>query len=319
MSSIETVLPIDISNMEDLLLLHDVLLIDIWGVIHNGKAPYPGVLECYEQLLIQSKKILFLSNAPRPGSVLVQALNKFGISATAEMFLSSGDLVREQLTDFSDPVFSQFQLSRRRFYHLGAARNEDILAGLDLAGAKAECVNSVNEADFLLLTAYLDPGEDFNQYDGILEEAASRGLPVICANPDKIVMNGKALRYCAGVLAEKYKELGGTLHYYGKPHAAIYEAALKKLETQGINRTRVLMIGDTLETDIQGAIAAGINSALVLTGNMGLEIEKALGPNPQRSQQEDFLSQYFKERKLRPTYLIPGFSLRLPQKPRPSV
>lgn len=287
--------------MQKLQTHYDAFLLDILGVIHNGVELYPGVLECFQQLIALKKSVLFLSNAPRPGSVLVKNLIKMGLPATPEMVLSSGDLVREQLMHFSDPVFSQLG---RGFYHLGAEHNQDILAGLEV-----QSVNMLEDADFLLLSAYQDPGEDLNQYDALLQKSLSLGLPAICVNPDKIVMNGNTIRYCAGVLAEKYENLGGTVHYYGKPHTAIYESAFEKLKAQGIqNKKQVLMIGDTLETDIKGAAAADFDAALVLTGNMGLAIEKAIDIDP-RISRKNFVSQYCDKHNLRLTWVIPGFAL----------
>src|SRR5690349_19943826 len=119
----------------------------------------------------------------------MQKLVSFRNSVIPDMMLTSGDLVRTQLQTFSAPVFEQLG---RKFYHLGANRNQDILAGLSV-----NVVNDLNNADFVLLTAFMDVDENLNQYDDFLKPIVSIKLPVICANPDKEIMNGDKARYCS--------------------------------------------------------------------------------------------------------------------------
>jgi HAD superfamily hydrolase (TIGR01459 family) len=150
-------------------------------------------------------------------------------------------------------------------YHIGALRNQDILSGFDHTIVKA--TDNLTEANFILLTAYLDEGEDLNQFKQLFSQALELKLPAICANPDKIIPNGNKKRYCAGVLAEQYKAMGGEVYYYGKPDVKVFELAYSQLEQQVIDKSRVAMIGDTIDTDILGANNFGIDSIMVLTGN----------------------------------------------------
>lgn len=286
-------------HLEELYAHYDAFIFDLWGVVHNGYEPYPGVLAFLETLTRLNKAIIFVSNAPRPAPILIQKLTSFGINVTPDMMLTSGDLVREQLQTFSDPVFKKLG---RKFYHLGANRNQDILAGLSV-----KVVNDLNNADFVLLTAFMDIGEDLNQYDDFLKSIVSLKLPVICANPDKEIMNGDKVRYCAGVLAEKIENLGGIVHYYGKPYIAVFNEAIKRFHTKNIfAKNRILMIGDTLETDILGAKNAGIDSAIVLTGNMGLLMARHAEDS---TPSDEWLSNLFKRYGVNPKWVIPHFDL----------
>lgn len=295
--------PTTINKLEVLQTYYEGYIFDLWGVVHNGFEAYPGVLEYLKQLTALGKSIIFLSNAPRPAPILIQKLLSLGIIVTPEMVLTSGDMVREQLKHFNDEIFKTLG---RRFYHLGADRNSDILAGIS-----ADVVNNLEEANFILLTAYMDVGEDLNQYDNLLKSAVSLNLPAICANPDKEIINGDKLRYCAGFLAEKIEKMGGTVHYYGKPYRAIYEEAFKRFHTKGIvEKNRILMIGDTLETDILGAKNACVDSALVLTGNMSILLANQAIENMPTIECTKFLSALFKQYAVNPRWIIPSFNLR---------
>lgn len=287
-------------NIEQMLHQYDGYIIDLWGVVHDGFNPYPGVVDCLNHILKLNKQIIFLSNTPRPGQILMQKLLEFGIHINAEMILTSGDIVRHQLTYFDDAIFKNLG---KQFYHLGATRNHDILTGLTV-----QTTNDINTADFLLLTIFIEEGEDVSQFDDCFKIAIQRKLPVICANPDKKIIHGHTYRYCAGIFAERYEEMGGEVHYYGKPHPAIYTIAFQQLATKGINnKKKILMIGDTLETDIKGAHTVGIDSALVLTGNM----HTLLQSNPLKSfttlQQK--LERLWAQYPFSPTWILQEFNI----------
>lgn len=244
---------------------YDAFIIDMWGVVFDGFSPYPGAVDCLNHMIKSGRAIIFMSNAPRPAQLTVEKLLSFNIQATPEMMLTSGDVVRKHLQETNNTN----TIHREKYYHLGAHRNQDILSEITI-----DLVNDIKEADKILLTAYVDEDEDLNQYDNLLQEAAMNNLTAICANPDKIVINGNKNRYCAGTFAEKYEKMGGKVHYYGKPYSEIYKIAFQKLQALGIhNKNRILMIGDTLETDIAGAKMAGIESALVLSGNTSILLQ----------------------------------------------
>ncbi|MFX6315291.1 hypothetical protein ABTF93_19950, partial [Acinetobacter baumannii] len=76
-----------------------------------------------------------------------------------------------------------------------------------------------------------------------------RNLTFVCANPDIVVERGDRLIYCAGAIAELYRDIGGEVIFYGKPHRPIYDRALElAAEKRGTSTPldRVLAIGDSV-------------------------------------------------------------------------
>jgi HAD superfamily hydrolase (TIGR01459 family) len=248
-----------INLLSEIAPLYDVLVFDIWGVIYQGDAPYENVIKQLLLLRSQGKKIIFLSNAPRPSYVSTKRFASWGIEGDNIFFYTSGDLVREQLLNYSDENFKQFD---RNIYHLGAEKNEDILASIG-----CNLVDDISKASFILSSAFLNEEDDLNIFEPVLQAAIARDLPYICANPDTIVLSHQNKKiYCAGYFAQIYEKMGGRVFYYGKPHKTIYQK-IQQIYFSDVPLNKVLMIGDTIETDILGAKNFGIDSALVLTGN----------------------------------------------------
>lgn len=245
--------------MNQLIDNYDAFIIDIWGVVFDGIKPYPGVVDCFNHLIHSSKTIMLLSNTAYSSTVMAQNLQELGIYLQPDMILTSGDLVREQLLLWNDSVFSQLP---KKFYHLSDTEHANMFSDI-----KIQEVNNLSEAGFILITTHMQ--DNVNQYDAFLKTALSFNLPMICANPDKIAMEGHSIWYCPGFIAERYEQMGGTVYYYGKPYGFVYDKLFNTLKEKGItDKKRMLMIGDTLETDILGANTAGIHSALVMTGNV---------------------------------------------------
>ena len=150
-----------------------------------------------------------------------------------------------------------------------------------------------------------------------MKEALELKIPIICANPDVEVIENNHLRYCGGFIAAKYEKMGGIVHHYGKPHLAAFQEAFSRFEKYGVKqRNRILMIGDSLETDILGAQRAGIDSALVMTGNTELRLKKlqakGLGPSlkaPVKVSDGELLDSLFQRYGVVPTWTIPSLSL----------
>ena len=247
-----------IKNIHEIVKPYNALIIDIWGVIYDGTDPYKDAVACLNKMMADCKTILFLSNAPRPGILSKQRFIDWGINMQNALVYTSGDAVREQLISWNDEVFKNLG---RKIYHLGEEKNQDILAGIDV-----NLVQDIKLADFLLITNYTDEAEELNSYDSLFKQAIDLNLPAICANPDIGLIFSNSVRYCAGSFAKKYSELGGIVHYYGKPDVRIYNTVLERYLSK-YERNKILMIGDTIETDVVGAKAAGIDSTLVLTGN----------------------------------------------------
>lgn len=238
---------------------YDGFILDLWGVIHDGVTAFPHAVACLRQLRAAGKPTLLLSNVPRPNAAVQTMMRGMGIEDTLYThILTSGEAVRRALADPPDLWWAELGT---RLFHLGPDRDRPVFA--DLPGYTE--ATTLAEADFLLNTGpddHLDP-TDLSAFEPILAEAAHHRLKMICANPDLAVIRGGKRVLCAGALAERYRELGGDVRALGKPDPAIYQPALAALN---IPPNRVLAVGDSLNTDIAGAIGVSLDSCWVLSG-----------------------------------------------------
>ncbi|MCB2107249.1 MAG: TIGR01459 family HAD-type hydrolase [Rhodobacteraceae bacterium] len=230
---------------------YDGFILDLWGLIHDGETPYPPAAATLAALQGAGKKTLLLSNAPRRASALIDAMNKMGISRSLYgEVLSSGEATRAAMIDREDPFFAALG---KRAYHIGPERDRNIFedTGVDVVGA-------ITGADFVVNTGPRSLEEKVADYEAELTAARDRTLPMVCANPDLVVLRAGREVVCAGALAARYREMGGAVAYRGKPDPAIYAAAVKQLGVA--DRRRVVVVGDALETDVKGATASGLDS-----------------------------------------------------------
>ena len=240
---------------------YDGFILDLWGVIHDGVAPYPGAAECLAALRQAGKRVVLLSNAPRRAGAIQGQLHKMGIAASEyDGVMTSGEATYLMLRDRPNPWY---QALGRTVFHLGPERDRNVLHGLDL-----DICDTPDGAGFMLNTGpddHLNP-TDPAAYDDVLRDCAARGLPMICANPDLEVIRGGVRVICAGTLAVRYLAMGGDVRSLGKPDPAIYAPVLAML---GVPPARVLAVGDALRTDIAGAAAVGLDACWVLGGLHG--------------------------------------------------
>lgn len=233
---------------------YDVFLFDLWGVVIESEELYPDVIDAINNIP-SNKQVLFVSNVPRTKAHMRDRLLSWGITAREGNIFTSGEIALELIINAN----KYFNVQTPKVYHLGLDRNNIL--------EQTNCIitDNINDANILLITVYRDDNEDIDQFDHILKAAAARNIINICANPDIMIPNRTLSRYCAGFFAKKLEDFGGKVIYAGKPHQEIYNNIINNLIT--VPKSRILMIGDTFETDIAGAQLAGIHSALVLTGN----------------------------------------------------
>jgi len=244
-------------GMRQLAPLYDGFILDLWGVIHNGVAPLPGSIECLNALMELGKRIVLLSNAPRRADDVVKRITAIGVpTGLYHHVMSSGEEAWLHLYRRTDPFYIALG---RRCLHIGSERDIEIREGLGL-----EFIDTVEEADFILNTGPAGWDDRIEDYEPILRTGLSRDLPMVCANPDLVVMHGSRLALCAGALARWYEEAGGRVRWHGKPYPSVYETCLGLLGVE--DRTKILAVGDSLRTDIAGAAGAGINSLLIAAG-----------------------------------------------------
>lgn len=258
MSVTETWTVPQIEGLQALASQYDGYIIDLWGTVHDGVQPYPGALECLRALRTAGKRVVLLSNAPRPASVIATQLEGFGVDRTLyHGVMTSGEETHRQMVARTDPWFARLG---SRVLHIGGVHDLGLYKGLDI-----QRVSDVGMADFVMNTGPdLERGvSTLEPYLPELRACLARNLPMICANPDKVVVKGGNRQICAGALAAFYAEQGGDVRWIGKPYPGVYQPVFDMLD---VPRTRILAIGDALGTDIRGAAAVGVDSLWILGG-----------------------------------------------------
>src|SRR6476619_7640660 len=244
-----------IEKLRDVVAGVEVVLSDIWGVVHNGLVACPEACEALHAFRQQGGTVILITNAPRPADSVQRQLRKLGVAdETYDAIVSSGDLTRHFVADHPG----------KKLYWMGPDRDSSIHRGL------APVMSELDNADYIICTGLFDDEtESAEDYRPMLTKALARKVPLICANPDIVVERGDRLIYCAGAIAELYRELGGEVVFYGKPHRPIYERAMQlAAERRGrpTSLDRVLAIGDSVRTDLTGALGFGIDCLFVTRG-----------------------------------------------------
>lgn len=281
--------PRPIDHLRDIADSYDALLCDIWGVVHNGRQAFPDAVEAIQQFQAARGPVALISNSPRRSRHIPEQFEQLGAPGDlGDVTVTSGDATRAELMRRAPgPAF-----------RIGPERDERLYedANLKFAGR-------VEDAAFLSCTGLFDDEtEEPEDYRDMLSRAAERGLPMVCANPDRVVMRGDKMIWCAGALAELFAELGGEVILAGKPHPPIYRLAFERLDEAAgrkVPRGRILAIGDSLANDVAGANAQGIDMLFIGEGIHGADIGHAGGIDAIK------LGQALAERNLTARYAAP--------------
>jgi HAD superfamily hydrolase (TIGR01459 family) len=233
----------------------DAWVVDIWGVMHNGARAFAAAGEACRRFRAQGGIVVLLSNAPRPFSAVVGHMASLGVDPAAyDGGVTSGDATRAMIEAWAGG----------KLLHIGPERDKGLFTGLGVELASASAADAI-----VCSGLWDDTKETPADYAPLFEQLVARNLPMICANPDLVVERGNKLVYCAGSLAAVYAELGGQVAYAGKPHLPIYErtfAVIDALKGAPVPRERILAVGDGVDTDLEGAHAAGLRSVLIASG-----------------------------------------------------
>jgi HAD superfamily hydrolase (TIGR01459 family) len=239
---------------------YDVLLCDVWGVIHNGRESFPEACAALQRFIVTRGPVVLISNAPRPSSDVHPQLDALKVPRNAwSAFVSSGDATRVLLAERAlGPAWA-----------IGPDRDWPLYEGLDLAFGGPE------DAAFISCTGPVDDERETPEdYRARLAVCAARNIEMICANPDRVVQRGDKLVYCGGAIADLYAELGGPVLMAGKPYAPIYDLAVAEagqLLGRALDRKRVLCIGDGVSTDVRGAMDQGLDCLFIAAGIHGTQ------------------------------------------------
>ncbi|MGE0237127.1 MAG: TIGR01459 family HAD-type hydrolase [Parvibaculaceae bacterium] len=245
--------------MRDLSARYPVWLCDIWGVVHNGVAHFPAAVEALKRHRGNGGLVVLLTNAPRSAAKVAGHLAHLGVTREHyDLIVTSGDVTHELMKPYDG----------HRIYYMGPERDLGVLDDLRIEMSTPE------EAEVILCVGLVhDDTETPQDYARLLAQMSRQRLPMICANPDKVVRRGNRLIYCAGALAEIYASMGGVVTMAGKPYRPIYDLALARVaERRGETaRTAILAIGDGPETDIKGAADYGLDVVLITSGGISQE------------------------------------------------
>ena len=254
-----------IEGLDQVLHRYDGLVVDLWGVMHNGKALFPQAVAALEQARAMGKAITFLSNAPRRRTAALNNLTgNLGLNPDLiDDLITSGEITWQALANGAADDWGH------QAYFFGAAKDLEIQEGLP----GLRFVSTLAQADWILNVGP-EPGcSDVAPFQPWIRAALDRGLPMVCANPDLKVQRGHQQEICAGSLGHAYAEQGGQVIWYGKPHSAVYEAVYASC---GLPASRLLAIGDSFKTDVRGANQQGMDVLYVNTGIHGGEVGRPL-------------------------------------------
>jgi HAD superfamily hydrolase (TIGR01459 family) len=249
-----------ISGLGEIASRYDVVLCDVWGVVHNGMQHYPDAVGALARFRERGGAVVLITNAPRPASGIERMLRRLEVPMTAyDAIVSSGDVTVSLMLERGD----------KRVHHLGPPRDNSLFREVAERSGRPDPRVPFEEADYVVCTGLLDDVHDkLEDYDPLLRHMRERNMEFICANPDIVVHSGERLIYCAGAIAERYAALGGRVIQAGKPYPEIYRRAIgAAVAARGApGKPRVLAIGDGLATDLKGAIDAGIDMLFVSSG-----------------------------------------------------
>jgi HAD superfamily hydrolase (TIGR01459 family) len=288
-----------LASLSDIASRYDAVFCDLWGCLHNGKTAFPAAVTALQAFRAGGGTVILLTNAPRPNASVIAQLDAMGVPRdTWDGVVSSGDAA--QMGMLSGAV-------GRRVHHIGAVKDEAFFTEFapDLAAyaATQDPITRValTDAEGIVCTGLADDlTETPDDYRAQLLLGKTRGLTMLCANPDIIVDLGDKRVYCAGALAEAYAAMGGDVLYFGKPHPPIYDLARRRLGSL-TNRDdpQILCIGDGVNTDVQGGMAEGLDT-LFVTGGIAADQFGADADHPDPVLLEALLT----ERQLSATFAI---------------
>lgn len=284
-----------IDRFEEIADQYDAAFVDLWGCMHNGVEAWPAAVAAMQAFRGKGGKVAFVTNSPRPRRAVAQQLAQFGVPEDSyDVIATSGDATRVAM--FQGAV-------GRKLWYMGAGDDMTFFEPPRIVSdpVAIELVE-LDEADGIICLGPFDVLADpaVNRPDFLA--AKTRGLKMLCANPDIVVDMGDRREWCAGALAQLYEEMGGEALYFGKPHPPIYDLARQRLAALvGLpDESRILCIGDGIATDVAGAAGEGLD-CLFITGGLALK-ETGTDHHPDEAALADYLATHQQN----PTYAM-GF------------
>jgi len=242
-----------INSFRDIASRYDVVLCDVWGVLHNGVEAFKGACEALTEARAKGLTVVLITNSPRPHPGVIVQIRGLGVPDSAyDRIVTSGDVTRALIS-----------AGPKKIYFIGAEKDLPLLEGLGVSMVSSE------EAEIIVCAGFFDDeNETAEDYRATLTSLAKRKVPFICANPDLVVERGHKLIPCAGAIAKVYAELGGETRISGKPYVPIYRASLTEAKAVrgGLDLSRVIAVGDGMPTDVKGAQDFGLDVLYISAG-----------------------------------------------------
>ncbi|QPM92125.1 TIGR01459 family HAD-type hydrolase [Pseudooceanicola algae] len=272
---------------------YDALFVDLWGCLHNGVTAFPEAVAALQAYRKRGGTVVLLTNSPRTRAEVEKQLVGFGAPDDCwDTIATSGDSARAAM--FQGAV-------GRKVYFIGSEAESHFFEPMNLLEDPTEITRvPVDEAEGIVCTGHFDPMAAPDVLRPQLLLAKTRGIKLLCANPDIVVDRGELREWCAGAVAALYTEMGGESLYFGKPHPPIYDLARLRLAATGvdISSARVLAIGDGIRTDVEGALGENIDSLFITGGLAAQETLTTDQPEPQA------LKDYIATEQLAPSFAI---------------
>ena len=256
---------------------YDTLLVDLWGCLHNGVAPFPSAVAALQSFRARGGAVCLLTNAPRSRQEVKKHLNVMGLPEDCwDTIATSGDSARVAM--YSGAV-------GQKIWFIGEPGDEPFFERMALMENAPEITRvPLKDAEGIICTGPFDRTADPNEMRPQFLMAKQMGLKLLCANPDIVVDRGERREWCAGALAALYSEMGGESLSFGKPYPPVYDLARRRLAEIGkpADPSRTLAIGDGIATDIQGALGEDIDSLFITSGLAASETGTAEQPDPEK-------------------------------------
>jgi len=288
-------------GLYELMDSYDGFIMDQWGVLHNGVAPYDGVIDVLNHLKQRKKQVVILSNSAKRSDDNVERLKKLGIKPTLyQSVVTAGEVTWQGLKEQKDAPFKNLG---KKCYLITRENDRTLLNGLDI-----EVVEDVEEAQFILITSFDSPSKKVEELDPVFKKAVIKKLPAICANPDLVTVYGHERAVGPGAVAKRYHELGGMAHLIGKPHKTIFRYALGMFD--GVIPSRILVIGDSIQHDIAGAVSVDLDTAFITQGIHASAFKPGMAPEQRRKAMEHLAQGYAG---IRPNWVLDSLIWQTPE------
>ncbi len=282
-----------IENLSEISDLYDAVFCDLWGCVHNGVDAFAEAVDALRTFKAKGGTVLLLTNAPRPRASVATQLDRIGVPRDCwDVIATSGDSARAAMLTGA---------VGRKVWHIGEPHDAPFFESMNLIDNAVEIERvALEDAEGIICTGPFNPKADPSEMRPQFLLAKTRGLKLLCANPDIIVDRGESREWCAGALAQLYSEMGGESLYFGKPHPPIYDLARRRLIQmgKGTSDDRILAIGDGIVTDIPGGIGENIDTLFITGGLARSETGTNIQPDPTK------LARFLTDAQLEPTYSI---------------